>query len=300
MRARLGVGIGLLALAGCRGMTLAQVDRLHESIDARTVLREERFTLWSPLDVATSRAWADVIARELPAVERAFGPERLAPQRLQVLLERVETPSYPIPPEGGSITITIYPRGTRHGVVGHASGDVVTIFLAPPNRFRLESGVVIEQETDPERMVAVLRHELAHVAAGRADLDLPTWLSEGAADVVEDLELREGGLFDVGPTAQVLQRAGALDRAEWSLAALLDWRERGERVTSGAEQVDLPRRQLCGLYVRWLLGLAGEGAPVEDLAEALDRLRRTPRAELLAGEPAWRAWLEARTASPAP
>ncbi|HVS18964.1 MAG TPA: hypothetical protein VMT18_10225 [Planctomycetota bacterium] len=300
MGARLAALFAACALAGCRGLSLAEVDDLQDGIGVRTVLREERFTLWSPLDVETSRAWAELVARELPAVEGAFDPARLVPERLQVLLERVEAQAIPIPAEGGSVTVQIYPRGSRHGVLGHASGDVVTLFLAPPNRFRLGSGHVIESETDPASLTSVLRHELAHVAARRAGLELATWLSEGAADVVEGLELREGELVDAGPSPEALERARALERGEWRVAALLDWSESGARVTRGEEQVDLPRRQLCGLYVRWLLGLRGDGRALRDLADRLAALDRRTRAELLAGEPAWRAWLEAETAAEAP
>jgi hypothetical protein len=73
-----------IALAGCTGMTLTEVDGLHDQIGARTVLREESFTLWSPLDLDGSRAWAELVERELPAVEAAFDPALLAPERLQV------------------------------------------------------------------------------------------------------------------------------------------------------------------------------------------------------------------------
>lgn len=300
MRARLGLLLGAFALAGCRGLTLAEVDGLHDSIDARTVLREEAFTLWSPLDVETSRAWAELVARELPAVEGAFDSERLAPERLQVLLERVEVPSIPLPGPGESVTVQVYPAGSRNGVLGHASGDVVTLFLAPPNRFRLSSGQVVVRETDPERLTAVLRHELTHVACRRAGLELPTWLSEGAADVVEALELEAGQLVDRGPPATLVALALGLDRSEWAVAPLLDWSERGERVTRGEEAVDLPRRQLCGLYVRWLLGLEGDGRPVRDLGVRLAALDARSRAALVAGEAEWRAWLASLAAPGTP
>ena len=291
MRARLGLLLGALALASCRGLTLAEVDRLHDSIDARTVLREERFTLWSPLDVEASRAWAELVARELPAVEGAFDPARLAPERLQVLLERVEVPAIPLPGPGESATVQVYPAGSRNGVVGHASGDVVTLYLAPPNRFRLRSGRVVESETQPERLTFVLRHELTHVACRRAGLQLPTWLSEGAADMVESLALEDGALMDRGPPEEAVARALALERFDWRVAPLLDWSERGERIARGEEAVDMPRRHLCGLYVRWLLGLRGDGRPVRDLARRLAELAARPRAALLAGEAEWSAWL---------
>lgn len=43
---RLAWGAALaLALAGCRGISLAEFDALHDQLAARTVLREPHFTL---------------------------------------------------------------------------------------------------------------------------------------------------------------------------------------------------------------------------------------------------------------
>lgn len=190
-------------------------------------------------------------------------------------------PSHRLPAPGESVTVPLHRRGARNGVLAHASGDTITLFLPPPRRVEQADGTFALVEDDPRDSLGTLGHELAHIAMGRAGLDPPTWLSEGAADLVGGLAPGPAGLCDVGPPRAALERALALDPAEWRLAPLLAWREDGARVESGAEAVDLPRRALCGLYVRWLLDLSGDGRPVADLAARLRELAW--REALLAG-----------------
>jgi hypothetical protein len=285
--------------AGCRiAVDLAEYDRMQRELGVRSVLRGEGFTLWSPQNWVSTRDWFQLLEQELPAVRRALGLAPEATPHVQVLLREVEglqPLEFAADGAGLSFTATHRPH-PLHGVAGWAVEDEIAIPIAPARLVRLEDGREITSVMSAETYRSVVRHELAHALLHGRGLPEDDWFSEGAAELIEGLELVEGELLDAGAPGEALRLARDLDLLERPLADLLDWREDGAAVAAGRESVDAAGRVLCGLYVRWAIGLSGERAPARGLLGALSQLARRSRAQHLAEEAGWHAWLAAQAA----
>lgn len=291
--------LALVALsAGCRiPVDLAEYDRMQGELGVRSVLRGEGYTLWSPQDWVSTKDWFLLVGEEYSAVQRALGLDRAATPHVQVLLREVEgLQPLELSASGNGIAFTAA-RGPHplHGVAGWASQGEIVIPIAPARVMVLEDGREITGVVSAEHYRSVVRHELAHAFLHERGLPDDDWFAEGAAELIEGLELRDGALLDAGVPCEMLELAP--DHRDRPLAELLDWREDGAAVAAGREAVDPGARALCGLYVRFALELPGDGAAAEDLLQRLSVLARRSRDEHLAGEARWHAWLVAQMAA---
>lgn len=290
-----------LAASCTRHLSLQQFDgMLRRDLGTRCILRGEGFTLWSPQDWTTSKDWYLLLAEELPAALHALGLEAAGAPHVQVLLREVEgMQPFELAASGGGITYTAADQPhPLHGVAGWAAEDEIVVPIAPARVLVLEDGREITSVMSADHYRAVVRHELAHILLGGRGLPGADWFSEGAADVIEGLHLCDGVLVDRGAPRRELELARQMGCLARPLVELLEWREDGWAVSQGREEIDAPSRVLCGLYVRWSLGLAGNGAAPVDLLARLESLARRSRAEHLAGAGRWHAWLADQTSGP--
>jgi hypothetical protein len=277
-----------------------EVEALHATLPARTIVHESDFSLWSPFGILPTKEWVALIDSEKRAVDGAFGPSASHEERLQVLLKEVPGlgPRWTI--ENDAVSFESESGHPLHGVEGMAYADTIVLHVAPQTRSILSDGREFLTYASPASYAATLRHELAHIAAFRAGIQAGFWLNEGLAELVDGLETSPDGLLDRGPKHDYLHLAAGFDPQQRSLERLLEWREDGPAIQAGRVEVDVPARVLCGLYVRHRLGLAGDGAPVRDLARRLLELQAESRAAHLAGEVAWQSWLDRILAAEAP
>lgn len=285
--------------AGCRiAVDLTEFDRMQRELGVRSVLRGEGFTLWSPQDWISSKDWFLLVGAELPAMQRALGVAPDPAAHMQVLLREIDGMQViELSAAGGGMSFAAADRPhPLHGVAGWAMKDQVVIPIAPARVMRLDDGRQITGVMSAEHYRSVVRHELAHVSLHGRGLPDDDWFAEGAANLLESLELVDGALVDAGAPRGTLDRLRDMELVDRPLADLFDWREDGVAVAEGREPVDAASRVLCGLYVRWALGLAGDGAAPQDLLQRLEELGRRSRTEHLAGESRWHAWLAAQAA----
>lgn len=281
------------------------LDRLLGEMGTESVARTEHYTLWAPGDWLSMRPWLAMVEEERAAVVLALGGAAPVP-RVQVVL---------VPVQGLGVNVSSGPGGTlavsapqggdpTHGLEGWASDHGVAVHVPAVQYIDGPDGLRLPSVSSPENHRRTLRHELAHWRALDLGVRGGDWLEEGLAQLVEALELEQGRLVDRPPTAETLRLAVAVGVPTLALEELLDWRENGGRIVEmvhggrgdGDLGVEPAPRTACGLYVRFLLGLEGAGEPVAELAQRLAVLAGIPRAELLAGERDWRAWLTAEIA----
>lgn len=137
--------------------------------------------------------------------------------------------------------------------------------------------------TFPEDL-ETLRHELTHVVAKRAGLDGSQWLDEGLAHLFEHGRVQDGELVTDRAVSSL-----ALARDEYSgttLNLLLPWEETEAEVMQGhVFHAGRPLAHALAVYV--IESTAGT------LPERIRHLAALDDAEVLALEPAFRAWLVA-------
>ena len=282
------------------------LDGLLEEMGAESVVRREAYTLWSPFPPEGTALWREALDEELPAQRALFGVDQLT-RRVQVVLEAVPELALRLE-QGPDGQVTVRrpagPDPTR-GLHGYAHEGGVHVHVPATGWLTTPEGRRIPSITRPiGTLRRTLRHELAHWFAFHEGIEGDKWLDEGLAQCVSGLGMEDGRLLDRGVPKSDLDRARALPVEELSLAELLDWTEDLQPILEAVRDRD-PDRELgldpvprvtCGLYVRFLLGLDGSGAPVEGLAERLRELQCMPRDVHLAGEARWRAWLADRLA----
>lgn len=249
-------------LAGCRtGPATPQELEAALQGDARTVVRGELVTLYSPYDEAASGAYARVLEHEAGLVRALLDSPAAPPVRLYLV---------PVADAGDSIRVA-----DRHGVAGGAFVEGFAFAYVHAEARGPFQRAELQRDT--------LRHELAHVYLRRTGLVRDKWFDEGAASWIEALEARGEDLHEpVFAPALVGARAGA---GPGTLAALLAW-SRAER---------LPAEEAAARYERAqaLVAFLVAHAPGETWRARLAAVHALSDEELLALEPEWLAWLGA-------
>ena len=269
----------MLGLGGCMSVSLDELDVLNRSLDLQTILIRERFTLYSPFDEEFTTTWIGPIEEELEAVSHLLEAEGGVP--VSVLLEQAERS-----PEGDTLVaalendaIAVFIR--PGGLQGWASGDTVVLRVFPPVQAKIEDQEPI-QLGGPETYRTTLRHELAHAFARRLDLRDDRWFSEGVAELIESLEMRDGILHLTAPP-DVLAKLHELPPEERELRDLLRW-----EIEDPTLEIQPPARQLAHSFLRFLM----QDIPIEGGDPALQELSSRRDSELLPLEAAWWDWLE--------
>ncbi len=107
------------------------------------------------------------------------------------------------------------------------------------------------------------------------------------------MRVEDGALHPVRAEPHTIAIARRI-HADHDLADVLDWHERGDLLHRGDEDVYRAGRPLAHAFLRFLL----ERTPGTSLLAKLRRIHAMPRAELLALESPWRAWLVDESGSP--
>jgi hypothetical protein len=285
--------VGWVLCSGCVGsVDVEELDSQQRSLDARTVVLEPGFTLWSPFTLAQTKEWVALVDEELTASRALFAVS--SEQRTLVVL--VPTAGFGPNMElvGDSHVLTAPARHPLNGLNALATRYRVILYVTPDRELPADDARLVTAHRSAGNYRPTLRHELAHVNAFAVGLIGEDWFSEGVAHWIESFELEQGVLVDRGPRARELQAARALPVESLSVARLLAWREECSRVASGAEPVDEVSRTVCGLFMRFLV----ERGPQGSLVERLRAVDGQTRGELEALDAEWRAWLAAADDAP--
>lgn len=279
------VGAALLGAACAATVEIEELDSLIRSSEARTILLEPGFSLYSPFAHVPTRDYLALVEEERGLVARLFGPGSL--DGVVVWL---------VPVEGLQPGVTIEDDAIRFGprsapaprVLGISGGRTVVVRVEPPSTLEISDGRRIEGNWAAETYREVLRHELAHVAAHAAGIDGETWLDEGLAHAVE-LARVEGGELVVDARAAPIAGAADVPRGQRALAPVLDYAEDLATIERGGELAHPHGRQLATSFFVHLLARRGEGS----FAEKARAIAQMSRAELLAEEGEWQEALDA-------
>ena len=273
----------LAALGACtRRYTLPEFDALARTTSARTILLEERVSLYSPYDWARTRSYLEVIEKERAAVFELFGVESEEPT---VVWLRVDPKlGVQVAVEGELLRIESVSMETHDGILGHADGSVVEIRVAPLDEVQLPGGRTITGTFDVSMYADTIRHELAHAAAFQRGLHGRGWLEEGLAHAVAWLPI-EGGRLRMEPPPERLRVAAALPRELRSIANLLAWEQHFPPTDE-----DRASRLLAFSLVAFLL--EREASPFR---ERVVRIAAFDEDRLLALQDAWSEWLDGIT-----
>lgn len=294
-----------LALPACTvtvRMDEVDVDRVLGQMDVRAVVRAEGYTLWSCYDLAGARLWSSALDEEFSALGEAFGDGDTA-RHAQVRLRALEGIGPRVAQtDDGHVTVERREGpDPKRGLRGWANEDGVSLFVPATSWLTRPDGERVASVHAPQgELRHVLRHELAHWWGYGLDFELPDWLDEGLTQCVEELVLERGRLVDRDAAPAALERARSSGASGLSLTELLDWRDESieiveavqQRDDAGLDRIRLAPRAASGLYVRFRLGLTGDGQPVGDLARRVRALAELPRAEHRAEEARWRTWLD--------
>lgn len=267
----------LLLLGACNSVVpLSAFDEALRDSYIRTVAIEEHYSLYSPYDLAVSRSVSEVVGENLDAVSTTLGVWLDVPIHVHAYpVEQLDVEGSPVGSQavhGFSNTVedgsppTIGFIVSLEGVRNAPEGTDLTPV------FRFNYG-------------GILRHELGHLISSAYLHDGPTWFQEALALELEYSSVVDGRLVPQ-ETPQTLFLARR-ELADFTLADVLDWQEDIEGVASGNTAIFKEGRPLAHSYMRFLLERQGGDRSIE----AFRRIFEMDRAEHLALEDAWRAWL---------
>lgn len=265
MRATFPLGL-VLALAASACVTPIYLNEADLARDAKTVVHEERFTLFSPYEATATTSYADSVRNEVELVSRLIPDAGSKPVRLYLV---------PIGDEA-SDPHELWRGPAREGVLGMASeGEFAFIYV------RASVGSSAVREHAAYIGGGSLRHELTHLYAHRSGLFLAPWFEEGLALEVESMcvaggELRAHPL----PPHLLLARQSA---GPGSLAKLLAWRR--EFDITDAE------RELRYVWAQALLRYLLEAETRPGFVDRARAIMNLGEAAIQAQEAAWLDWL---------
>ena len=286
----------LLAAAACRAAPeaapgeasdLVELRERELALGARTVVHEERYSLYSPFSAVGTLAYRNLADEEVRRVSALFEvepaeaiPIRLVPK--QGVRGRIEGV------EGGIRVVAAGPH-PMHGLGGWNRSGVVEVFVEPPAYLTRKDGTRIEGQYDAESFRGTLRHELAHACAAQAGLLRgEAWFDEGLAHFVEFSTADDSGLR-VDLRSPDEPRVRDLPRDERRVGAALALGEDVPGIASGEARPDVEGRRVALGFFGFLYGRRGEPA----FLERVRAIAAMSREELLAQEEPWQRSLEA-------
>jgi hypothetical protein len=276
------------ALAGCLvSYDLPEFDELARTSHYRTILLEEDYSLYSPFDGIATRDYAQLVVRHRAELLELFGIESAPPTLVE--LRPTEGIGVDVEAEGNGLRILAASTEPHDGVLGWAPGNHVVIAVDAPQKVRLADGREIEGAWNASTFESTIRHELAHAAVFLSGVEDGGWLHEGMAHAVQWLPV-EDGRFRLEPRPEQLAWASASPREARSLERLVAWRQ-SLPPTDGDVEVRLLAFSLVAFWFE------REGSP--RVRDGFPRLAALGRAEIVALEPEWSAWLDALAAAQA-
>jgi hypothetical protein len=270
---RLALALCLCASACRSGLGYPSEAELRR--DAKSVVHDPDFTLYSPYDAAASADFANSVRAELGLVRALIPDADATPVRI-----------YLAPIEGGE-GLHPWESPSKQSLKGAATEGEFAFVYVPA---RIAASSALERATHLRG--GTLRHELAHLAAHRAGLAGAPWFNEGLALEVESMRKEEGALHaHPFPPHLLLARqsaqAGALgELLRWDYGDEMSDSERSRRyVWAEALFRFLLERQAPGDFLEQARGIRGLGEPALRELEAawlqwiakLDALERIER-----------------------
>ncbi|MFN0059848.1 MAG: hypothetical protein ACKVX7_15425 [Planctomycetota bacterium] len=173
--------------------------------NARTILREANFVLYSPYDEAPTRDYADVVREESSLTKELFADTDATPVRIYLVSVDDES----------KVEREPWEHAASGGFEGGAfATGFAFIFVSA----RAAAGSMFVQAAYSSQN---LRHELAHLYARRAGLVRATWFHEGLAREVEHMRTEGAELraHPFPPTLIDARRTAGVG----SVAELLRW-----------------------------------------------------------------------------
>lgn len=293
---RLRLAPALLVAVACRaapdaapgdGADLAELRGRELALGARTIVHEERFSLYSPFSGVGTLAYRNLADEEVRRVSALFElepadaiPIRLVPkQGMRGRVEGVE----------GRIRVVDAGPHPIHGLSGWNRSGVVEVFVEPPAYLTRKDGTRIEGQYDAESFRGTLRHELAHACASLSGLLRgEAWFDEGLAHFVEFSEA-DGALLRVEQRSSEEPRVRDLPRDERRLELALGLGEDTLGIASGDARPDVEgRRVALGFF-----GFLYSRRPEPGFVARVRAIAAMSREELLAQEEPWQRSLEA-------
>lgn len=278
------------ALASCGSLSLSEFDVTARTAEARTVVYEPEFSLYSPFDVFETRDWLKLVDVELPAVARALELDLVEQRRragpVIVYLKPIPGMRPKIVQEGDTITLNPIGSHPLHGVEGMALDQVARVFVEPAVVSKNGEGNPVRAVWGASGYRTTLRHELAHVLAHAAGIEGDAWFNEGVATLLEYAQV-EGSVLAIDPASLRVGRQCA--RSANSLSEVLLETEDVEGIFSGRVAARGEWRPQLLAFFTFLL--ERETARGGTLRSTIDGAQRTSRARLLELEPEFRAWL---------
>jgi len=279
--------LALLALASCAtSITVPQLDVLNRSLEARTVLLEEGFSLYSPFDAEGTASYAKLIAEEIKRVAAALEAPAGKPVVAQ-LVAVVGGPGHTWRSEGGKLSgsgpIRLPPL---HGLRGAADEEDFVVWVAPTMHFVTgPDGPEIRWRVREEMDRDTIRHEIAHVFLRRLGVRDKLWLTEGVAEEIESM-VPEGANLRRQPLPAGIEIPPDLVEREGLVRRVLALAQDADKIAAGETPPDLEGRLLARALVRFAL----ERRP-GSCAEVVRWLDARRASEILALEEEFRAWL---------
>jgi len=284
--------LSALALTGCRSVvSLQELADIARRVDIRCLAVESDMTVASPFSPEYTDGLLRKVRTNLEAIEALFEVD--VPSTLVVRFVGIEMPNLRMQEDGeGGFDLEGLERPSVHGVVGFAGGaqenPTVTIYVVPESAVTLNEGKQASIIFYFHSADDTIRHELTHVCAKLANMDGPTWFDEGIALELEYREMDEAGVLVPTSMPRTLRLARD-QRDSYSIDAVLDWEEQGERIHAGEEQPFHFGRPLAHALMRFLL----ERTPGKNMRAKLERILATDLDEIRALGPEWKTWLEA-------
>jgi len=275
--------------SGCQRWSYEQFDRLGRTSQARTIVLEPDFSLYSPYDAVLTRPYVELVREQDRLLGALFQVQ--PPKPWVVVLIASEDLGVRFDVTGDQLTLGDVRRRTRSGIGGFSSSRTAYVYVAKPSLVERPGQAPLTGVLAPETYTKTVRHELAHLYAALVEIDGPPWLEEGFAHLLESVPVVEGRLH-IQDASRSLERARRVPPDLRDLQRTLELREDLHALAAGAPHPFPQGRVLAQAFVHFML----VRLPASDWVAELRRIRATPAAELLTLEPEWRRWIDGPSA----
>jgi hypothetical protein len=274
-------------LSSCKThYSLRAFDDLARTAGARTIVLQEKLSLYSPDEPFLAQEYLALIEKQRTEVFGLLGVDNESP--ILVQLHPNEGVGLDATIEGNSLRLNRLLMEPDGGFLGKAGDDTMVIEVAARKVMTLADGSPIVNLLGATMYKDTIRHELTHLATNLLGLRGDDWLREGIAHAVEWIPIEDGS-FDLDPVPDSLRSAASLTRERGDLDRTLAWKQSFPPV-----EQDRPARMLAHSLVVFLI--EREGAP--SLREGVLRVAAYPPSRIRAAHADWSAWLDGLAPAP--